>query len=128
MTEEKDRINRESDKVPHHEAVERPWATNDKDRYDLHTEHTNRMSILGELAMQNAVETQALITKDYLEGRDKRETERLKYGEAKHVQAGENNRFSLDRLYGVFPEEAPGVVAIAKALEQLLQEQTPKKA
>ena len=121
-------------KVPGSESVERPWASNDKVQFDNTITHCKIVMSYSELALKQAVEFQQKSNDAYLTERDRREQQRLSHEDATEkqrleheneleVQRQENNRFTLDYLYGVYPQEAVGVLAIAKALSDLLKKE-----
>lgn len=123
-----------TDKVSPSESVERPWATNDKLTYDVVMSHNAAMMKYGEIALAQAVAFQQKSNDAYLTERDIREkqrvsqdsasfTQRLEHENELETQRQENNRFTLDRLYGVYPEESVGIVAIASALVDILKKE-----
>lgn len=86
---------------PKSEAVERAWASNDKLVFDERSAHGNRTSVIAEDALQESVNFTKQIHNEYI----KREQ-----------AATENNRYTLDRLYSVFPEEAVGLVTLLQEI------------
>ena len=124
----------ERKKVPGSESVERPWASNDKLTYDNTMTHCKAIMSYSELALAQAVAFQQKSNDAYLTERDRREQQRLEHEDASEkqrleheneleTQRQENNRFTLDRLYGVYPEESVGIVAIASALVDILKKE-----
>lgn len=100
------------------EALDRAWASNDKVQFDNVISHNNNTARISELALTNAVQFQEKMNAEHLisvqqerEHRDAREKHNL-----------ENNRYHLDRLYSVFPEEAAGIVAILEATTNILNQ------
>ena len=73
------------------EAVERPWASNDKLVFDERSAHGTRVAVIAEDALQESVNFTKQIHDQYL----KREQAAL-----------ENNRYTLNYLYGLYPEES----------------------
>ena len=121
-------------KVPGSESVERPWASNDKITYDNTMTHCKVLMSYSELAMKEAVMFQQKSNDAYLTERDRREQQRMEHADASEkqrleheneleTQRQENNRFTLDRLYGVYPEESVGIIAIANALVGILKKE-----
>lgn len=100
----------EKDKVPASESAERPWMSNDKVQFDNMISHCKRMDALAEQSVQDA-----------LKFREKADNLFLSQVDERHKHHQENNRFTADYLYNVYPAEAVGVIAIAKALQDLLE-------
>lgn len=96
---------KEANKVPSHEAVERAWASNDKLTYDNTLTHCKNLMGYSELAMANALAFQEKINNEYL---------------AREQQLRENNRFTLNYLYGVYPEEATGLAVMFQELKDMI--------
>lgn len=127
----------ESKKVPGSESVERAWASNDKLTYDNTMTHCKVLMNYSELALKEAIVFQQKSNDAYLTERDRREQQRLEHEDASEkqrleheneleTQRQENNRFTMDRLYGVYPEESIGIIAIVNALVELLKKNEPK--
>ena len=125
-------------KVPGSESVERPWASNDKVQFDNVITHCKNLMNYSELAMAQAIAFQQKSNDAYLTERDRRETQRLEHEDASEKQRleheneldtarQENNRFTLNYLYGIYPEEALGIAALAKALGNLLKKEVGKE-
>ena len=92
---------KEARKVPSHESVERAWASNDKLTYDNTLTHCKNLMNFSEMGIANALSFQEKINNEYL---------------AREQQLRENNRFTLNYLYGVYPEEATGFLLWLKEL------------
>lgn len=95
--------------VPSHESVERAWASNDKLVFDERTAHGNRAAIIAEDALQESVNFTKQIHNEYL----KREQ-----------LSAEDNRFTKDYLYGVYPLEALGTAGIGELIRKIIKEET----
>ena len=91
---------RREDDSPKEEAVERPWASNDKLVFDERTAHGNRVAVIAEDALEESVNFTKQIHDQYL----KREQAAL-----------ENNRYTLNYLYGLYPEE---FIALREMIKQ----------
>ncbi len=96
------------DDKPKDESVEKAWASNDKLVFDERTAHSNRVALLAENALKESVDFTKQIHNEYL----KREQ-----------QAIENNRYTLNYLYGLYPEETVGVAAIGKLIKKIVDEE-----
>jgi len=77
-------------KVAERESLERPWASNDKLVFDERSAHSNRCAVIAEDSLQESVNFTKQIHQQYL----KREQDAM-----------ENNRYTLNYLYGLYPEE-----------------------
>jgi hypothetical protein len=77
-------------KVAERESIERPWASNDKLVFDERSAHGNRTAVIAEDALQESVNFTKQIHQQYLK---------------KEQDAAENNRYTLNYLYGLYPEE-----------------------
>ncbi len=128
------------------EHLDRAWGSNDKVQFDNVISHNNIVARQAEIALSNAVMFQTQMNQEYLrsvhqerehadsraqlamaqmDAREKQIVEHVDTRE-KHLaervnaikDAGlENNRYTLDRLYSVFPEEAVGLRILIKAIE-----------
>ena len=128
------------------EHLDRAWGSNDKVQFDNVISHNNIVSRQAELALSNAVTFQSQMNQEYLrsvhqerehadaraqlamghlDAREKQIVEHVDTRE-KHLSerinarkdaALENNRYTLDRLYSVFPEEAVGLRILIKGVE-----------
>jgi len=87
-------------KVPPSESIERLVASNDKLQFDNVITHCNRAAIIAEDALQESVNFTKQIHQQYI----KREQDAM-----------ENNRFTLNYLYGLYPEE---FIALREMLKQ----------
>jgi len=113
----------EKEKVIGSESVERPWASNDKVQFDNVITHCKVLDGYSELAIKQAVEFQQKSNDAYLAERDRREQQRMEHSDELETQRQENNRYTLNYLYGLYPEEALGIAAMAKALADLLKKE-----
>ena len=94
--------------VPPHEAVERPWASNDKLTYDNTMSHCKALMAQSERIISNAVTFDNSIHKEILDG----------------IQATrENNRKTLSFLYDFEIPEATANAIILKAAEIITAQQ-----
>jgi len=89
------------------EAVERPWASNDKLVFDERSAHGTRVQVIAEDALQESVNFTKQIHAQYI----KREQD-----------ANENNRYTLNYLYGLYPEE---YIALRELIKQWMEEKKP---
>ena len=113
----------EKEKVPGSESVDSLRASNDKVQFDNVITHCKVLMGYSELAMKQAVEFQQKSNDAYLAERDRREQQRMEHSDELETQRQENNRFTLNYLYGIYPEEALGIAAMAKALTDLLKKE-----
>ncbi len=122
------------DKEPKSEAVERPWASNDKVQFDNMISHAKRVDFIAEQSLQNAVnfaekvnnaylERMKQMSDAYMEQANAQNKETLSLVTKLHEQYAENNRYTLDRLYSVFPEEAVGLGTLLRAFQEYLKSQ-----
>lgn len=118
---------------PTSEAVERPWASNDKVQFDNLISHCKSMMNYSELAVKEALDFQVKANNDYLEASKQmrnaymeqangQNKANLSLVEGLHHQLLENNRYTLDRLYSVFPEEAAGLATLVKIVIETLRQ------
>lgn len=115
---------------PSHEAVERPWASNDKVQFDNLVSHCKRVDQIAEQSLQNAVNFAEKANNQYLEQANAQNKEALALAQNLHHQVVENNRYTLDRLYSVFPEEAMGIATMVTTIIETLKQngwQAPAK-
>lgn len=109
------------------EVMERSMETNIKILTGNEIAHAKRVDSYSELALANAIAFQTKaqdayleMTKQqanaYMEMAKKQGDETLKHMSELDKQITENNRFTLDRLYGVFPEEATGIYTMLEAI------------
>jgi hypothetical protein len=128
------------------EHLDRAWGSNDKVQFDNVISHNNIVARQAEIALSNAVMFQAQMNQEYLrsvhqerehaderthlamaqmDAREKQVVEHIDTREkhlAERINAIkdaylENNRYTLDRLYSVFPEEAVGLRILVKGVE-----------
>lgn len=114
------------------EIIERSMEANVKILTGNEIAHANRMNALAEIAIQDAINlsrktndaylTMAKQQGDaYMEQSKKQSEETLNFATQWHHHAIENNRFTLDRLYGVFPEEAVGIGTMLRGFMEYLK-------
>lgn len=107
---------------PKSEAVERPWASNDKARFDDLISHQKRVDVIAEQSLQNAVTFQKQANDAYLEQANGQNKAALALTQNLNHQLIENNRYTLDRLYSVFPEEATGIATMVSVIIETLKQ------
>ena len=112
------------------EHVDRAWASNDKVQFDNVISHNNMASRYAEVALKNAIDFQAQMNMEYLastkqerEHNDVREKQVMEHADERRTHVLENNRFTLDRLYGIYPEEAAGMVPVLEAIRTIVKEE-----
>ena len=113
------------------ETLDRAWASNDKVQFDNVISHNNMAARQAELALSNSVMFQQQMNNEYLrslqqerehaDSREKMFSERTDLSKTAEL---ENNRYTLDRLYSVFPEEAVGLRILVKAVKDESVEET----
>ena len=113
------------------EVTERSMEANMKILVGNEIAHAKRVDGYTELALSQAItfqqkandaylEQSTKMADAYMEQSKKQGEETLKYVASLNHHAIENNRFTLDRLYGIFPEEAAGIATmLADFLEYL---------
>ena len=113
------------------ETLDRAWASNDKVQFDNVISHNNIVARQSEIALSNAVMFQQQMNNEYLrsmqqerEHADSREKMFAERADLSKTAALENNRYTLDRLYSVFPEEAVGLKILVKAVKDEPVEET----
>jgi hypothetical protein len=111
-----------SGEQPKSEAVERAWASNDKLQYDNAISHAKRVDAIAEQSLQNAVDFALKANNAYLEQANGQNKAALSLTENLNHQIVENNRYTLDRLYSVFPEEAVGISTMVSGFLELLRQ------
>ena len=120
--------------VPPSETLERMLASNDKVQFDNLISSTKNTMTLAELSLSEAVAFQAKANNLYLQQMDAREKQRVEHSDALEKQRTEhantlrehgleNNRFSLDRLYGLYPEESMGTTAGMRMVLEILRKE-----
>lgn len=128
------------------ETTERAMEANMKILVGNEIAHSNRINSYAELSLKSAVEFQQKANDAYLERMEKmsdaymamnkqqndaymetskkQSEETLKLTSKLSQDMIENNRYTLDRLYSVFPEEATGIgTLVAIVLEALRQKE-----
>lgn len=114
------------------EAFERSWETNMKILIGNEIGHQNRIAALAEISLADAISlsrktndaylTMAKQQGDaYMEQNNSQNKEALGYLQTLRKNYLENNRFTLDRLYGMFPEEAAGTSTLMKIVIEALK-------
>jgi len=91
-------------KVAERESNERAWASNDKLVFDDRTAHSARLNAIAEDNLQESVNFTKQIHQQYI----KREQDSL-----------ENNRYTLNYLYGLYPEE---YIALRDMIKQYVED------
>jgi len=101
----------------------RAWASNDKVQFDNLISNSNNTARIAEISLTNAVNFQNQMNNEYLrslqqerEHADAREKQDQEHKNTLREHTLENNRYSLDRLFSVFPEEAVGLRVLIKSL------------
>ena len=118
---------------PTSEAAERAWASNDKVQFDNMISHAKRVDAIAEQSLQNAVnlaekannaylERMKQMADAYMEQANAQNKEALSLVTKLHEQYAENNRYTLDRLYSVFPEEATGIATMVTLIIEALKQ------
>lgn len=86
-------------------------------------DHSNNTAKYAEIALANAVNFQQQMNQEYLRdvNHAREHANELHHVDKEHNDltfhhSKENDRYTLDRLYSVFPEEAAGLVALLRAL------------
>ena len=101
------------------EIIERAMEANVKILVGNEIAHANRVGRIAEQSLQDAIDYRRKADDQYLGGADERAKESLANTQDKR----ENQRFTLDRLYGMFPEEAAGTSALLKLIIDALKSQ-----
>jgi len=120
--------------VPPSETLERMLASNDKVQFDNLISSTKNTMTLAELSLSEAVSFQAKSNNLYLQQMDAREKQRIEHSDALEKQRTEhdnalrehgleNNRYSLDRLYGLYPEESMGTTSAMRMILEILRKE-----
>jgi len=101
----------------------RAWASNDKVQFDNLISNSNNTARIAEISLTNAVNFQNQMNNEYLrslqqerEHADVREKQDQEHKNTLREHTLENNRYSLDRLFSVFPEEAVGLRVLIKSI------------
>jgi len=99
------------------------WASNDKVQFDNLISNSNNTARIAEISLTNAVNFQNQMNNEYLrslqqerEHADVREKLDQEHKNTLREHTLENNRYSLDRLFSVFPEEAVGLRVLIKSI------------
>jgi len=102
--------------------IEERWQANEKARFDDLIAHQKRVDVIAEQSLQNAVDFALKANNGYLEQANAQNKAALSLTENLNHQIIENNRYTLDRLYSVFPEEAVGISTMVTAFLELLKQ------
>ena len=105
------------------EVTERSMEANMKILVGNEIAHAKRVDGYAELALKEAIEfsrkandayllRMEKMSDAYMEQSKKQAEETIKHTSELDKQIVENNRFTLDRLYGVFPEESVGIATM----------------
>jgi hypothetical protein len=97
--------NNKKTEQPKSEAVERPWASNDKLTYDNTLTHCKAIMAQSERIISNAISFDNQLHQEYL---------------MNIQQHRENNRKTLSFLYDIEIPEAIGLATLVKAVKQIL--------
>ena len=107
------------------ETLDRINASDDVVQFNNTISHNNMTARYAELALSNAVNFQQQMNNEYLrsvqqerEHADSREKMSAERADLSKTAEREDNRYSLDRLYSVFPEEAAGLRALIKSMKE----------
>lgn len=95
---------------------------NNKVQFDNLVSHSKAMMGYSELAIKQAVEFQQKSNDDYLIAQRQLRDEFVKHSADRDSASLENNRYTLDRLYSVFPEEAVGIATMVDLIVDALKE------
>jgi len=117
----------EQPEVPASEAVERPWASNDKLQFDNVVGHAKRLDIWAEYALQQQQRHVEQMQDQKLRHEEELHKQKLEHENALFHEKLENNRYTLDRLYSVFTEESVALSALLKAAANALGYELVKK-
>lgn len=96
--------------VPPSEAIERAWASNDKIQYDNAINQSN-MTNSNALTFREKLEHEYLLDK----------TQEREHKEQLFKQVLENNRYTLNSLYGFSPEEASYFIPMLEEILKVLK-------
>lgn len=106
------------------EAIERAWATNDKLTYDLTLQHchalrgqSEQLGALGNANVAEAISFQKAMNNITLQ----REAQRLEVDKLSSMQYLENNRYTMNYLYTIMPEEGLMLVQLMRELNTNLK-------
>ncbi len=94
------------------EPLDRAWSSNDKVQFDNVVSHNNMAARYAEVALSNAVQFQSQMNGEYL----KMVTQEREHQNQIFQEKLENNRYTLDRLYSIFPEEAVGLRILIESI------------
>ena len=105
------------------ETLDRVNASNDVVQFGNTISHNNMTSRYAEIALSDAVKFQSQMNAEHLravqqerEHADAREKQTMSHENTSREHASENNRYTLDRLYSVFPEEAVGLRTLIEGI------------
>lgn len=114
------------------EVTERSMEANMKILVGNEISHAKRVDFIAEQSLTDAVEfrkktddqylqNMQTVLNAYMEQSKKQAEETLNFATQWHHHAIENNRYTLDRLYSVFPEEAVGIGTMLKGFQEYLK-------
>jgi len=118
------------------EVIERAMEGNVKLHYGNEIAHTKHVDVISEQMLSNLVSNADSAQKTHLERLEKMadaymehvknvDTELVQNRETLNKNAIENNRFTLDRLYGLFPPEASELAVLLQAVLNILTANQP---
>jgi hypothetical protein len=97
---------------------ERPWNSNDKLTYDNTMTHCKTVMSYGELALKESIDFQKKANDMFIA----REQQRLEHDNERFKHYEENNRYTLNSLYGIYgTEEAVSLVTVLSKLVEMLE-------
>jgi len=108
------------DDVPASEAVERPWASNDKLTYDETLKHVKRIDVVAEMALSDMVNYRTEMHDQKLRHEEELHKQKMEHEDQLFKEKLENNRYTLDRLYSVFTEESTSLSLLLKAAAEAM--------
>jgi len=114
-------------KVPPSEAVERPWASNDKLQFDLTMAHAARVNYWAEQSMQQQQRHVEEEHNQKVRHEEELHKQKMEHENQLFHEKLENNRYTLDRLYSVFTEEAVSLSALLQSMADALGYNLVKK-
>lgn len=112
---------------PTSEAVERPWASNDKLQFDNALSHSKRLDIWAEYALQQQQRHVEQMHDQKLRHEEELHKQKMEHENQLFHEKLENNRYTLDRLYSVFTEESVALSTLLKALAETMGYTVVKK-
>jgi hypothetical protein len=115
------------------ESAERSFEINLKTLVSNEISHAKRVDVIAEQSLTDSVEFRKKaddayleqmqqMANAYMEQSKKQAEETLNFAAQWHHHAIENNRYTLDRLYSVFPEEAAGIATMVSLIVEALKQ------